>query len=47
MIRSLVLMIAKPDGGESVLVLAVASVLAIAARFTRRTAHSTLAEGYR
>jgi hypothetical protein len=40
------LMIAKPGAGESLLVLVVASVLTIAASFTRRTAPSTAVQGY-
>ena len=41
------LMIGKPDAGESLFVLSLASVLTIASSLSRRTAQSTLAEGYR
>jgi cell division protein FtsW (lipid II flippase) len=41
------LMIAKPDAGESLLVLAVAAVVTLSTSFTRRTAPSTAEEGYR
>lgn len=41
------LMIAKPHAGESVLVLALAAAAAVGASVTRRTAPSTVVEGYR
>ena len=41
------LMIAKPNAGESLLVLALASVVTIATSVTRRTTPSTAVQGYR
>jgi hypothetical protein len=41
------LMIAKPPAGESLLVLALASMVTIATNLTRRTTPSTAAQGYR
>ena len=41
------LMIAKPDGGESLLVLALACVLTAVASFSRRTMPSTAVQGVR
>jgi hypothetical protein len=41
------LMIAKPAAGESLLVLALASIVTIATSLTRRTTPSTAVQGYR
>jgi hypothetical protein len=41
------LMIAKPAAGESLLVLALASIVTIAASLTQRTTPSTAVHGYR
>jgi len=41
------LMIAKPDAGESLLVLVLASIATIAASLARRTTSSTAVQGYR